>query len=85
MMELRHAPIPSLSGWWNPLRHLRALYGADASTEDLPDTQPALWRPVHARPHDPRWGAADCPELLLGLCESPCALAEVFEQNDCGT
>lgn len=84
MMELRHAPIPSLSGWWNPLRHLRALYGAEASPEHFPDTQPTVWRPMGTPPHVSRWGASDCPELLLGLCESPCVLAEVLEQIESG-
>ena len=81
-MELRHAPIPSLRGWWGDVR---SLLGLDAPRgEDGGDGPPAAERlqgrgaapPSQARP----WGAADRPELLAGLCEPATSLLDVLEE-----
>ena len=75
-MEFRPVPLPSPAGWWNPLRHLRALYGGETAE---PAPVPVVpWAPA-ALPHLRQWGAADCPELLLGSCEPATALLPLLE------
>lgn len=84
-MELLHAPIPSLKGCWAGMRHLLG------RGKEVDLARPDAEHPTRGGAVGPQgeqsitlrtWGAADCPELLLGECESPCILGDREEEPE---
>ena len=76
-MELRHAPIPSLKGWWGGVRRL--ISAPKPTPAPRGPLRPTLRRLPAAPQRRAQWGAADCPELLPGECEPHCALLPLLE------